>query len=168
MPRAPGQKITDYEAATQSIASFDTAEQFWACYGHLRRPDALVNVSDIHLFKKGLRPVWEDPENLEGGKWMIRLKKGLASRYWESLLVAILSEQFDAGEDVCGAVLSIRSSEDILALWNRNAVDTTGNLRMRDTMKKILALPADTVLEYKAHNESLKDNSSFRNTNLYK
>ena len=27
--------------------------------------------------------MWEDPANRQGGKWMIRLRKGIASRYWE-------------------------------------------------------------------------------------
>jgi len=168
MHRSPGQKITDYEAAIKSIASFATVEQFWNVYGHIRHPDQLTNVSDFHLFKKDVRPVWEDSENRQGGKWMIRLKKGLASRYWEQLLVAILSEQFDVGEEVCGAVLSLRHSEDIISLWNKSATDTTGNLRMRETIKRVLDLPGETIMEYKTHDDALKDNSSFRNTNVYK
>jgi translation initiation factor 4E len=64
--------------------------------------------------------------------------------------------------------LSLRHSEDILSLWNRTASDSKSNLRIRDTIKKLLVLPAETVMEYKTHNDSLKDNSSFRNTDVYK
>jgi len=168
MHRAPGEKITDYEAAIKNIGTFATIEEFWALYSHLRRPNELPNVSDYHLFKEGIRPVWEDDSNKEGGKWMIRLKKGLASRYWEALIIAIVSEQFDIGREVCGAVLSMRHSEDILSLWNRTAANSKNNLRIRDTIKRILNLPAETVMEYKAHNDSIKDQSSFRNTDIYK
>jgi len=168
MHRSPGQKITDYEAAIKKIGSFSTIEQFWGLYSHLKRPDQLVNVSDYHIFKEGVRPVWEDPLNENGGKWIVRIKKGLASRYWEQLMIAIISEQFDVGREVCGAVLSLRHAEDILSLWNRTASDSKSNLRIRDTMKKLLGLPAETVMEYKTHNDSLKDNSSFRNTDVYK
>jgi translation initiation factor 4E len=168
MHRVPGQKITDYEAAIKKIGTFSTIEQFWQLYSHLKRPDQLVNVSDYHIFKEGVRPVWEDPTNEMGGKWMVRIKKGLASRYWEQLMIAIVSEQFDVGREVCGAVLSLRHSEDILSLWNRTASDSKSNLRIRDTIKKLLVLPAETVMEYKTHNDSLKDNSSFRNTDVYK
>lgn len=55
-------------------------------YSHLKRPHELPNVSDYHLFKQGVRPVWEDSININGGKWIVRLKKGLASRYWENLV----------------------------------------------------------------------------------
>jgi len=32
--------------------------------------------------------------------------------------------------------------------------------------RRVLNLPQGTVTEYKAHNDSLKDNSSFRNTDV--
>jgi len=168
MHRAPGQKITDYEAAIKNIASFSTIEEFWNVYGHLKRPNDLAHVSDYHLFKQGIRPVWEDELNKEGGKWIVRLKKGLASRFWEALVIAIVSEQFDDGNEVCGAVLSMRHSEDILSLWNKTATDSRGNLRMRDTIKRVLNLPLETIMEYKTHNDAIKDQSSFRNTDVYK
>ena len=50
----------------------------------------------------------KDEANKAGGKWIIRLKKGLASRCWENLILAMLGEQFMVGEEICGAVISIR------------------------------------------------------------
>lgn len=29
----------------------------------------------------GIKPIWEDPANKRGGKWIVRLRKGLASRF---------------------------------------------------------------------------------------
>jgi translation initiation factor 4E len=52
---------------------------------------------------------------------MIRLKKGIASRYWEDVILAIIGEQFDVGSEVCGAVLSVRNNEDIISIWNKTA-----------------------------------------------
>lgn len=118
--RSPGNKFQDYEKSTHRVAHFSTVEEFWAVYSHLRRPSTLPHVSDYHLFKQGIRPVWEDKENRHGGKWNIRLKKGVANRYWEDLLFAIIGEQFgESGEDLCGAVLSVRGNEDVLSVWTR-------------------------------------------------
>ncbi len=51
----------------------------------------------------------------------MRLKKGVADRYWEDLVLAIVGDQFaEASEEVCGAVLSVRNGEDILSIWTRN------------------------------------------------
>ncbi|PVU97860.1 hypothetical protein BB561_000226 [Smittium simulii] len=168
MHREPGQKILNYEAATINIASFSTVDEFWNVYTHLRRPNDMPTVLDFHLFKLGVRPVWEDQSNILGGKWMIRIKKGLASRLWERLVLAIVGNQFDVEDEVCGAVLSIRNSEDIISLWNKTANDASINISIRDSIKIILGISNDTIMEYKAHNDSLRDNSSFRNTDVYK
>jgi hypothetical protein len=103
------------------MAEFGTIEDFFSVYQHLKRPSTLPLVSDYHIFKKGIRPVWEDDENKKGGKWIVRLKKGVADRYWEDLILAIVGDQFaEASEEVCGAVLSVRNGEDILSIWTRN------------------------------------------------
>lgn len=61
-------------------------QDFWKIYNHLVRPNDLPNTMDYHLFKTGIKPMWEDPANRRGGKWMVRLRKGIASRYWEDLV----------------------------------------------------------------------------------
>jgi translation initiation factor 4E len=59
-------------------------------------PSSLLPTTDYLLFHEGVRrPVWEDPLNLGGGKWIIRLKKGVADRFWEDLVLAIIGDQFD-------------------------------------------------------------------------
>lgn len=128
--RPPTSKYTDYEKSTIPLAYFSTVEAFWTVYTHLKRPSTLPSVSDYHVFRKGVRPVWEDEENKRGGKWIIRLKKGVSDRYWEDLLLAIVGDQFaEAGEEVCGAVLSVRSGEDVLSVWTR--IDGGRNIKIR-------------------------------------
>ncbi|KAI5792918.1 translation initiation factor eIF 4e-like domain-containing protein [Pyronema domesticum] len=153
--RSPGNKFQDYEKSTHKIAHFKTVEEFWTVYSHLKRPSNLPHVSDYHLFKKGIRPVWEDKENRAGGKWNIRLKKGVANRYWEDLMLAIVGDQFgDAGDDLCGAVLSVRGNEDVLSVWTR--VDGSSCLKIRQTVMTKLALPAGTRIDWKSHATSLE------------
>lgn len=128
--RPPTSKYSDYEKSTIPLASFSTVEAFWTIYSHLKRPSSLPSVSDYHVFKKGVRPVWEDEENKKGGKWIVRLKKGVSDRFWEDLLLAIVGDQFaEAGEEVCGAVLSVRSGEDVLSVWTR--IDGGRNIKIR-------------------------------------
>ncbi|KAJ1671829.1 hypothetical protein EV182_007423, partial [Spiromyces aspiralis] len=57
--RLPGQKITDYEAAMTEIASFSSIEDFWSVYSHISYPYEVPTISDYHLFKRGIRPMWE-------------------------------------------------------------------------------------------------------------
>lgn len=64
------------------------------------RSYGFTNFFNFHSF--------QDDANKDGGKWIVRLKKGLASRCWENLILAILGEQFMVGEEICGAVVSVR------------------------------------------------------------
>ena len=162
--RAPGNKIVSYEEGIKKISTFSSVsfwpkilmfctmsdprspeqvEQFWSLYTHMNPPSALTPTTDYLLFHSGVRrPVWEDPLNLSGGKWIIRLKKGVSDRLWEDLVLAVLGEQFDdlqppADEEpdewpgICGCTISVRPNEDIISVWNRYEADT----KIRDKIK---------------------------------
>ena len=145
-------------------------EGFWSYYNHVVRPNDLPNSTDLHLFKEGVKPMWEDEENRKGGKWILRMKKGLASRQWEDLLLALVGGQMFTNEglesQVCGAVMSVRFQEDIISVWTKDATDLNAKTAIRDALKSALHLQSSVVMEYKAHDASIKDNSSFRNTSL--
>ncbi|KAK1761028.1 translation initiation factor eIF 4e-like domain-containing protein [Echria macrotheca] len=154
-PISKANGFIEYEKTLHPIACCDTVEDFFAVYQHLKRPSSLPQVSDYHLFKKGIRPIWEDEENKNGGKWIVRLRKGVADRYWEDLLLAIIGDQFsEAGEEVCGAVLSVRNGEDIISIWAR--IGGQRVLKIRETMKRVLSFPPDTKVDWKSHDSSIQ------------
>ena len=150
------QAQNSFDQNLKLIATFASCEQFWNIYSHLVRPGDLSSHSDLHVFKEGIKPMWEDEANRYGGKWIVRLRKGLSPRCWENLLMAMLGEQFMVGEEICGVVVSVRFQEDILSIWNRTASDTAITNRIRDTFRRVLNLPQGTVIEYKAHNDSIR------------
>jgi len=163
--------VHPYENSIKIIATIKTVEEFWSCYDFLVRPNNLPTTTDYHFFREGIKPTWEDPNNAKGGKWIVRLRKGLASRYWEEVILALIGgAHFSSMADgeVCGAVVSIRYSEDIVSIWNRNASDREVTERLRDAIKRILQLPSHVHMEYKPHQASLQDKSSFRNTQVWK
>jgi translation initiation factor 4E len=89
----------------------------------------------------------------------VRLRKGVADRFWEDLLLAIIGDQFgEAGEEVCGVVLSVRNGEDILSIWAR--ANGQRVLKVRETMRRILSFPPDTKLEWKSHDSSLQQRTA--------
>ncbi|PNS21115.1 hypothetical protein CAC42_3453 [Sphaceloma murrayae] len=157
--RPPTSKNTDYEKSMKALCKMGSAQEFFKVYTHLQRPSSLPVVSDWHFFKDGIRPVWEDEENKKGGKWIMRLRKGVADRYWEDLLLALIGDQFaEAGEEVCGAVVSVRSGEDVFSVWTKN--DGGRNVKIRETIKRVLSLPADTVITWKSHDDSITQRSA--------
>lgn len=46
--------------------------------------------------------------------------------------------------------------EDIITVWNRTASDYSTTTRIRDTLRRIMNLPPNTVIEYKSHVDILK------------
>jgi len=107
--------------------------------------------------------------NIVGGKWIIRLKKGVADRLWEDMVLGVIGDQFRAQGDgesedgeICGCTISVRQNEDIISLWNRTG-ENLAAVKAKETMKRILNLPSNTSIEYKSNNDSLNDKSSFRN-----
>ncbi|KAJ7854053.1 translation initiation factor eIF4e [Mycena olivaceomarginata] len=192
--RTPGNKIVSYEDGIKRVAAFSSVESLWALTTHLAPPSALAPTTDYLLFHAAVqRPVWEDPLNITGGKWIIRLRKGVADRVWEALVCAVAGEAFagcgapaadegareswedddshaeaggegtDDAPEICGCTISVRQSEDIISLWNR-VDDVRVRERIRDTLRTVLGLPAATVMEYKSNNDSMQDKSSFRNS----
>lgn len=97
----------------------------------MKRPGKLPINTDCHVFRRGIKPIWEDEANAKGGKWMVRLRKGLAGRLWEHLIIGLLGDQFQLGGEVVGVVLSVRSHEDILSVWNRSANDEGAKSHLR-------------------------------------
>ncbi|KAL6307230.1 translation initiation factor eIF 4e-like domain-containing protein [Sparassis latifolia] len=161
--RAPGNKITNYEAGIKKIAAFSSVESFWSLWTHLHPPSSLLPTTDYLLFHAGVRrPVWEDPLNLPGGKWIVRLRKGTADRLWEDLVLAVLGDQFGEWPEICGCTISVRQNEDIISVWNRSDADAKVKERIRETIRRVLNFPPTTVMEYKSNNDSMQDKSSFR------
>lgn len=169
-PEAKTDVVNPYENSIKQISTVKTVEEFWASYNFLKRPNDLPTTTDYHFFRDGIKPTWEDPGNARGGKWIVRLPKGLASRYWEEVILALIGGQFPGVPDgeICGLVVSIRYSEDILGIWNRTATDRDLTERIRDAIKKVLQLPPYAPMEYKPHQNSIADKSSFRNTQVWK
>ena len=74
--RSPGKQSHNFDQNLKLIGRFGTCEQFWSVYSHLVKPGDLASHSDFHLFKMGIKPMWEDEANKFGGKWIVRLRKG--------------------------------------------------------------------------------------------
>ena len=162
--------VHSYENSIKILCTVKTVEEFWSSYNFMKRPNDLPTTTDYHFFRDGIKPTWEDSSNSKGGKWIVRLPKGLASRYWEEIVLALIGGQFLGVPDgeICGAVVSIRYSEDILGIWNRTSTDRDITERLRDAIKKVLQLPPFAPMEYKPHQTSVADRSSFRNTQVWK
>ncbi|RPD56908.1 translation initiation factor eIF4e [Lentinus tigrinus ALCF2SS1-6] len=115
----------EYEAGLTVIGEFDTVESFCRYFNWLKPPSKLERNSNYHLFKSGIKPMWEDEANAKGGKWVLTMKNNpqLLDRCWSWLAMALVGEDLDEGDEICGAVVSLRSKVDRIQLWTRSKED---------------------------------------------
>ncbi|KAG0285767.1 hypothetical protein BGZ96_010035 [Linnemannia gamsii] len=118
-----GSSLHIYENGLRDMGTFTTVELFARYFNWIEKPHKIENSANYHLFKDGIKPMWEDPANASGGRWIVTLltkNPALLDRCWMELAYALVGEQLDLGDDICGAVLSRRTKADRLAVWVRD------------------------------------------------
>lgn len=98
-------RTMEYSKTLRLIGRCASIEQWWSLYGHLKRPTDLPAYEELSLFKYDIKPMWEDPANVNGGQWVIRLRRCNINQAWENLCLAMLGEQFEVGNEICGITL---------------------------------------------------------------
>ena len=56
------------------------------------------------IFREGVRPMWEDKRNNDGGEWYFRgfLPLGDLDAYWEESILGLIGETLDPSDELCG------------------------------------------------------------------
>ena len=73
-----------------------SVESFWSVYNNIVKASKLAAGSNYHLFKKGVRPEWEDAQNAKGGKWVLQIprsKRDTLDDWWLFTVLFIFSQQ---------------------------------------------------------------------------
>lgn len=84
--------------------------------------------------------MWEDPSNAQGGKWVITMRNNpaLLDQCWKWLAMALIGEELEEGDDeICGAVVSLRSKVDRIQVWTRSKEDVE---RLNGIGKRLIKL----------------------------
>ncbi|WOL02465.1 eukaryotic translation initiation factor 4E-1 [Canna indica] len=131
-------KQANWGSSIRLIYTFSTAEDFWRVYNNIHHPSKLISGADFHCFKEKIEPKWEDPICANGGKWSITCAKGKSDQVWLYTLLAMIGEQFDHDDEICGAVVSVRSRQDRIALWTKNAANEEAQISIGRQWKELL------------------------------
>lgn len=109
--------------------------------------------ADYHLFKEGIRPEWEDPQNKHGGKWAYTTKERRdvpIDDLWLHVMLSAIGETLEGDDDgeVMGVVVNVRKTFYRIGLWTRTVGkpipnggdgDTAGGKgRLPDAGKEVL------------------------------
>ena len=72
----------DFQSKFKRIGTFSTVERIWALLGYLEtHMSTFGDATNIALFREGIKPVWEDKHNAEGGQVPIEMDKNAGAVY---------------------------------------------------------------------------------------
>lgn len=149
--KSKDKQLEEFEDNLKEIASFNSAEEFWGIYQHMKRPDALPRGCEFFLFKKGVRPLWEDMANVGGGRFFLSMKKSaVTNKVWEDLLIATILLKTTDFAGINGVVLNVRTSEVIMSIWTKDLTEEDKQ-DMKSWLKETLDLPNEQIINYKKH-----------------
>ncbi|KAH8257178.1 hypothetical protein KR038_005276 [Drosophila bunnanda] len=147
-----------WEDMQNEITSFDTVEDFWSLYNHIKPPSEIKLGSDYSLFKKGIRPMWEDAANKQGGRWVITLNKSSKTdldNLWLDVLLCLIGEAFDHSDQICGAVVNIRGKSNKISIWTANGNNEEAALEIGHKLRDALRLGRQNSLQYQLHKDTM-------------
>jgi translation initiation factor 4E len=142
--------------------------------------------SDYHLFKEGVRPEWEDPQNKHGGKWSYQFKEKRnvpIDELWLHVMLSAIGETLEGEDDgeLMGVVVNVRKGFYRIGVWTRTIGksipgggdgDVAGGkgrstekgkevlMNIGRKFKEVLKLPASEVVEFSGHTDSAHSGST--------
>ena len=159
----------DYKAQIKKLAEFDTLDDFWAIFQYLKKPDDYKQPVEMQLFKEGIKPMWEDENNKNGGKIALKLRKEYSNLVWEELVFAFIGGYLakEIKDEINGLVINCKKDFNTLQIWTKSfSVEVTSGIEKN--IRDILNIPPEVVLEIKQFNMQYKEhNSNYSNYNNY-
>lgn len=178
--KPPSGKGDNWNDLLKQVITFNSVEEFWGIYNNIAPVSDLALKSDYHLFKAGVRPEWEDPQNKHGGKWSYQFKDKRSvniDELWMHVMLAAIGNTMEEEEDgeVMGVVVNVRKAFYRIGVWTRTVGksipgrgdgDVAGGkgrtpekgkevlISIGQRVKEVLQLPASEQIEFSSHTEA--------------
>ncbi|EDW40674.1 eukaryotic translation initiation factor 4E1 [Drosophila sechellia] len=139
------------------VTSFNTVEDFFSVYYFVKPPSDLKIFNDYMVFKKNIRPMWEDDTNKNGGRWILLLDKASRTyidKMWHDLLLCMIGECFEHSDEICGVVINVRNKANKLSLWTKDSRNVEAILSIGRQIKDMLHLGIMEI-QYQVHNDAM-------------
>lgn len=112
----------DWTDFLHELNTFDTIEGMWETLNSIGRAASLPKGSRFYIFRKGVRPLWEDRAN-KGGKLIsiehpiANAKKQKISDRWTDLVLSVLGETIANSDIINGVEFTVRKGTYNTCVW---------------------------------------------------
>lgn len=149
----------NYLNSLKKLSSVSNLPEFFKVWRDIFESLILIPDTNYRFFKEEIMPLWEDSNNIKGGKWIIVFRKRpdhkTTIQLWQSLLISLMIGDIGDEQDICGAVLSIRSWGFMYTVWNKNSQDKN---QIEQVSKKLADILNNPKVKYESHKDALKRN----------
>ena len=98
----------------EQLYSFDTIEDFWVLYNNLHD----ITNGMYYLMRKSVPPIWDAPENIDGGAWTFRVDKKNLTDFWLNLSLLCIGETIcENSESILGISFSPKLRFATVRVW---------------------------------------------------
>lgn len=130
-----GMTKAQFEDSMKVLGTFNTMADFWDRFSNLMH-EKLPTKSNVRVFQSNVRPLYEDPINREGGKWIVVIPKQKSVGVFNEVLAAIVGGKFNC--EISGLVLSKKVREDLVSIWTPSGIPTPSLEVLRDSIGDLL------------------------------
>lgn len=98
-------------------------------------------ISSVSLFKTGIEPAWEDPVNLKGGEFSMKIKcdKEDIKPIWEGIILEVISGNFPHSDQVCGIRMLDKAQMFKVEIWVKYpSIDDESFLSQNARLKELV------------------------------
>ncbi|KAM3961565.1 eukaryotic translation initiation factor 4E-like [Aphomia sociella] len=140
----------NWEDCLVKLTTFDTVEDYWCLFHHMKLPSELRVGQDYAVFKHGIRPAWEDVSNSKGGRWLIMLDYQDLDSIWLDIVLLLIGENFHNMDLITGVIVNVRAKSKVV-IWTTNK-SKDDNCMIAHKVKKALGI--HKKFNFQAHNSS--------------
>ncbi|CAD7941976.1 unnamed protein product [Amoebophrya sp. A25] len=161
------QKKVNYQDGVTKVGTVVSVQDFWRVWNNI---NFKFETGSLGVFREGVQPVWEDPWNAKGGRWILtsnsvhnhKTKNHRRIEMFTDLVLGVIGGQFNSlfgefDDAVCGCVLSISKMRQKVELWNKRA-NQKGLVKVDHKVREVLNMEnsSDLQIDYKSHGGSLR------------
>lgn len=145
----------DWELSLIPIVTVKTVEDFFAMIHFMKPVHAMRTFAQFHFFQEGVKPMWEDSANKNGGKLWVNLESYQKNEsptetgkkidaIWKSVLMALIGEVLEdpnsvEENEIMGVAFSKKKQYNRLAIWIRDAQKVEAIERIKKCLGEILS-----------------------------
>ena len=106
----------------KEICTLRSIDDVWTLERFIIDENRDLLLSYIVIMKEGILPIWEDPQNKDGGCWSIKVDLADSLRYLFQFLVLMVSDEITVPKQIVnGLSFSAKNSYNtIIQIWGNN------------------------------------------------